>query len=89
MAEREVLRTGKEKGDITKLCGKWGRDPSGWVSVSKSRAIQHIDDKVHRYFVQGRYSKVYVLVVNYKDGPRLRTSPDKTKANNLDNLLGC
>ena len=43
MATRRVTRTGKDPyGDITALCGLWGR-------ASKSDAIRHIEFRVHSY----------------------------------------
>ena len=85
MAEdRKVTQTGKDgDGDITKLCGSWG-------NASKANAISDIDHKRITYFVQqpgcGRSG---IHVVNGATGKYLRSDPDTTSDNNLDNLPDC
>lgn len=84
MAERKVTSTGKdEDGDITKLCGNFG-------VVTKFQAIQHIDNKIHSYYVhESGPDRVYVRVVNGSNGKYLRTDADSYSRNNLDNLPDC
>ena len=84
MADRKVTKTGKDTdGDITKLCGSWG-------SASKATAISDIDHGTNSYYVQqpgcGRSD---IHVVNGPTGKYLRSDPDKTSNNNLDNLPDC
>ena len=69
-------------GNITALCGAWGRHNS-------NDAIKDIDDNGHTYYVQQpRTLRADVIVVN--DTPRyLRSTPDTTSSNNLDNLPDC
>ena len=83
MADRRVTKTGKSGGgNITALCGAWGRRNS-------NDAIKDIDDNVHTYYVQQPgTSRADVIVVN--DTPRyLRSTPDTTSLNNLDKLPDC
>ena len=84
MADRRVNASDKDSdGDITKLCGGWG-------SVTKSQAIQHIEDGTHAYYVQQPgTSRVDVHVVDGPTGKYLRTDPDPKSSNNLDNLPAC
>ena len=86
MADRRVTRTGKDAdGDITALCSdEW------WSPRPKAAAIQDIKSGTHSYYVQGPGSKrVDVHVVQGPSGPYLRTDPDKTEHNNLDDLPDC
>ena len=66
MADRRVTRTGKDRdGDITALCGVWGR-------TSTADAIREIDYRVHTYYVQDAYSRrANILVVNGPKGKYL------------------
>ena len=83
MADRQVTRTGKNTdGDITALCGGWGRS-------SSADAIRDIDNGTHTYYVQQPgTARSNVIVVD--DTPRyLRTTPDSSSQNNLDNLPDC
>ena len=84
MADRRVTQSGKDRdGDITALCGVWGR-------ALKATAIREIDDRVHRYFVRlSGGADVDVVVVNGRSGRYLRTDPDRTSRNNLDDLPDC
>ena len=76
--------TGKDRdGDITALCGTWGR-------VSKQTAIREIENRLHRYFVQDRLGRqANVIVVNGQYGKHLRTDPNSSCSDNLDNLPNC
>ena len=84
MANLQVTRSGKDtEGDITALCGSWGRS-------SKVEAIRDIENNAHRYYVQtAPGSTVDVIVVTRNNRKHLRTDPDWTKKNNLDNLPDC
>lgn len=84
MADRRVKRTGKDSdGDITSLCGDWGL-------TSKSSAIVDIELNLNTYYVQDSYSRrADVKVVNGSTGKYLRTDPDATCSDNLDNLPNC
>ncbi len=86
MASRQVERTGKDSdGDITALCGGWGR-------ASKQQAIQDIERGTHNYWVQvAGVGPVNVVVMpgDARRGKYLRTDPDKTTRNNLNDLPNC
>ena len=84
MADRRVTETGKDRdGDITALCGGWGR-------TRKALAIIEIESGVHRYYVQDRYGyRANVQVVNGPRGKYLRTDPNSSCSDNLDNLPNC
>lgn len=84
MAERQVTRTGKDiNRDITALCGWWWR-------ASKAEAIQHIEAGWYTYFVQDRFGRrADVHVVNRRTGKYLRTDPNSSCSDNLDNLPDC
>lgn len=81
--DRRVRRTGKNRqGDITSLCGDFGE-------VSKDTAIADIEARRHRYFVREVTPEVDVNVVRDGFSKHLRTTADRTSANNLDNLPDC
>jgi hypothetical protein len=84
MADRRVTGTGKDSnGNITSLCGGWG-------SVTKSTAITEIDMGWNTYFVKDSYGRrADINVVNGATGKYLRTDPDSTCSDNLDNLPDC
>lgn len=86
MEDRRVTRTEKdEDGDITALC-----NPSAdWKRCSKSLAISDIENETYRYYVEVGDKEVDVLVVKGQSGKHLRTSPDPTVHNNLDDLPDC
>lgn len=82
MASRQVTRTRKDKdGDITALCNP-GRY---WSPRSKRDAVQDIESERHNYWVSVRGKRVDIHVVN----GHLRTDPDETTHNNLDDLPDC
>lgn len=86
MADRRVTHTSKDAdGDITGLCNP----SSDWRQVSKSEAIRHIRLKTHRYYVESNGHRSDVHVVHRRSGAYLRTDPDPTGANDLDNLPDC
>lgn len=84
MADRRVTMTGKDKdGDITALCGGWGR-------TTKSVAIREIESRLSTYYVQDAYSRrANVQVVNGATGKYLRTDPNSSCSDNLDSLPDC
>lgn len=84
MTDRRVTRTGKDRdGDITKLCGSWG-------SVAKQDAIRQIEGRIYKYFVQDNLGRrADVIVVDGPTGKYLRTDPNSSCSDNLDNLPNC
>lgn len=85
MADRQVLRSRKDKdGDITALCGD-----EYWSPRLKADAITDIDYGFHTYYVGSGTARVEVRVVRGANGKYLRTDPDKTSHNNLDDLPNC
>lgn len=83
---RKITRSKKNSdGDILAICNQ----EAWWSPVTKSQAIKDIDSKTHSYYVVIGYQEVDIHVVNGKNGPYLRTDPDKTSTNNLDNLPDC
>lgn len=86
MADRQVTATRKdEDGDILALCnsGAW------WSPRKKTDAIKDIDDEDHSYYVQKGAKRVDIHVVKGPTGKYLRTDPDVTDSNNLDDLPDC
>ena len=81
---RQVTRTSKDlDGDITALCGDWGK-------TFKYTAIAEINQNPGCYYVQQPGTlPVDVIVVLGPTGPYLRTTADQYDANNLDNLPPC
>lgn len=87
MIDRKVTQSGKdEDGDIIALC-----NPDAWWSPrEKDDAISDITSKTHRYYVKVGNNEVNIHVVNDpKKGKYLRTNPDETSSNNLDDLPDC
>lgn len=86
MADRQVTRSGKDAdGDITALCNPG----QSWSPRRKANAISDIDSGLHGYHVVTNGKRVEVRVVNGPRGKYLRTDPDTTPRNNLDDLLDC
>lgn len=87
MADRKVTQTGKDKDrDITKLC----RPGADWSPRRKADAIEDIKKDRHTYFVElPGLGRVDIKVVRGSHGDYLRTDPDKTTRNNLDDLPDC
>ena len=84
---RQVTRTRKDSGgDITHLCG--GPD-AGWGTVPVADAITQIRSGTIVYFTGTDGDVTFVNVIDDPDGPYLRTDPDATSANNLDELPDC
>jgi hypothetical protein len=86
MARRKVTHSRKdEDGDITALCNP----VSFWSPRLKAGAISDIESKTHQYFVRVGDQEVDIHVVDGSTGKYLRTDPDKTSTNNLDDLPDC
>jgi hypothetical protein len=61
-----------------------------WSPKNKYIAILEIEANVHRYFVKVGNDEVDIQVVNdLIKGKYLRTDPDKTTSNNLNELPDC
>lgn len=83
MAKR-VTKTGKDSdGDITSLCGySWSR--------TKTQAISDIESARESYYVQdSRARTADVHVVHGPTGKYLRSDPNSSCSDNLDNLPNC
>lgn len=53
-------------------------------------AILEIEENIHRYFIRVGKDEVDIHVINDRlKGKYLRTDPDKTKRNNLNDLPDC
>ncbi|NQV18664.1 MAG: DUF3892 domain-containing protein [Armatimonadetes bacterium] len=87
MTERKVTHTQKDNdGDIIALCNP----DETWSPILKADAIRDIESQSSRYYVQVGYNKVYIHVVSDQiKGKYLRTDPDCTDSNNLDDLPDC
>jgi hypothetical protein len=79
---REVTATRKEHGTITHLCNR----SASWSPVPVGQAIDEIESRTVRYFVRNGDQITAVRVV---DGSYLRTLPDDTTDDNLDQLPDC
>lgn len=85
MADRKVTRTGKNsEGDITSLCSD-----AFWSPRKKADAISDIETGTHTYYVMSGAKRVDIHVVKGSTGKYLRTDPDATSKNNLDDLPDC
>lgn len=83
MADRRVRQTGKNTdGDITALCNTG----EFWSPRAKADAVRDIRSRLHTYYVDEAGYRTEVHVTS--DG-HLRTDPDPTSKNNLDNLPDC
>jgi len=88
MSDKKVTETGKDDdGDITKLCNP----DENWSPREKDDAIDDIENGHHTYYVDESGSdRVDIEVVDDDEkGKYLRTDPDETTENNLDNLPDC
>lgn len=86
-ADRQVTRSAEDRdGDITALCAPG----AFWSPRKKWDAISDIENGTHTYFVhQPGTTRTTVRVVNGANGKYLRTDPDPSSKNNLDNLPDC
>ena len=86
MAKRTVTQSRKDAdGDITALCSPGNL----WSPRLKAGAISDIENKTHQYFVGVGVNEVDIHVVDGPSGKYLRTDPDTTNTNNLDDLPDC
>ena len=86
MADRRVTHTGKDDDrDITALCNPG----QSWSPRKKADAISDIDNKIHTYYVDSGGKRTNIHVVHGPNGKYLRTDPDTTAKNNLDDLPNC
>lgn len=87
MADRQVTRSRKDRdGDITALCnpGQY------WSPRAKADAIADIENRTNTYYVVlSGQRRVEIRVVKGPGGKYLRTDPDTTSTNNLDDLPDC
>lgn len=86
LADRRVTATGKnEDGDLVSLCnaGEY------WSPRSSQDAIRDIESGAHTYHVGTGTNRTDVHVVDDAGGKYLRTDPDTTQGNNLDDLPDC
>jgi hypothetical protein len=79
---REVTATRKHNGTITHLCNR----SASWSPVPVDQAVDKIESQTVRYFVRNGDRIVAVRTV---DSRYLRTRPDSTTADNLDELADC
>ena len=87
MADRRVTKSRKDgDGDIIALCS----EDESWSPRFKNGAIRDIESGSHTYYVQDSGgSRTDIHVVNGPSGKYLRTDPDTTTVNNLDDLPDC
>ena len=87
MATRQVSRSRKDRdGDILALCSSG----QPWSPRQKQEAIDDIESRRHSYFVNvSGVGHVDIHVVRGPNGKYLRTDPDRTSRNNLDDLPEC
>ena len=86
MANRRVTASGKDAdGDITALCNS----AEAWSPRNKADAINDIESGTHSYYVGQGTDRVGIHVVDGSTGKYLRTDPDRTSTNNLDDLPDC
>ncbi len=82
---RVVKQTKKDSdGDITALCN----GAESWSPRSKAGAIADINAGIIEYRVKNSNGPI-VRVVHGSTGNYLRSDPDKTTSDNLDNLPNC
>ncbi len=86
MAERRVMQSKKDlNGDILSICNHGEH----WSPKSKDDAISEIENNIHSYYVVVGRERVEIKIVEGSMGKYLRTDPDKTTRNNLDDLPDC
>lgn len=86
MVERKITHTKKDSfGNILAICspGEW------WSPKSTDEAIMEIEEYLYLYYVNVDRQKVDIKVINGSTGKYLRTDPDRTTKNNLDDLPDC
>jgi len=87
MARRRVTQSRKDvDGDILALCNLG----MSWSPVKKAEAIREIESGTNSYFVRVNNQEVDIHVVRKANGDKyLRTDPDQTEHNNLNDLPDC
>lgn len=86
MAKRTVTQSEKDPdGDITALCNP----DEDWSPRPKLEAIADIEGGINQYVVGVAGQEVDIHVVDGPTGKYLRSDPDTTNTNNLDDLPGC
>ena len=86
MADRRVTRSRKDDdGDITHLCNPG----MSWSPRSKANVISDIESGTHRYYVRSGSNEADIHLVKGPTGKYLRTDPDSTTVDNLDDLPDC
>ena len=86
MIERQITNTKKDSsGNIVSFC-----NPDEWWSPKSANEILYdIEEVMYLYFVRVDGQKVEIKVINDLAKKYLRTDPDKTAKNNLDDLPDC
>lgn len=86
MVERQVKCVIRDDdGDIVKI----GNNGEWWSPRAVSDVISDIENGNYWYFVKVNNQIVFLHVVKEAYKKYLRTDPDKTKKNNLDDLPDC
>jgi len=86
MADREITCSGKDSdGDIISI----GNAGAYWSPRKKADAINDIESGEHSYYIQSASGRVDISVVGGPTGKYLRSSPNSTGVDNLDNLQNC
>lgn len=87
MIVRQVKATRKDpNGNITQLCN----EDEWWSPESSVEVIRDIETGSYRYYVQvGLATQVNIHVAGTGSNKYLRTDPDSTLINNLDELPDC
>jgi len=86
MIERQITNTKKDSsGNIVSFCnpGEW------WSPRSANEILYDIEEAMYLYFVIIDGQKVEIKVITELTRKYLRTDPDKTTKNNLDDLPDC
>lgn len=84
--DRRVTHSRKDGyGDITAL----GNPQASWSPRAKGYAISDIENGTHTYYTLVGGHRADIIVVHGQGGKYLRTDPDMTKKNNLDDLPDC
>ena len=86
MADRRVTATRKNNNGYINVIG----NPSEtWSPRLKSAVVYDILTKTHKYYVMIDGKRIDIIVVNGLTGTYIRTDPDKTVRNILDELPDC
>jgi pimeloyl-ACP methyl ester carboxylesterase len=86
LLDRAVTATRKDPdGDILALCN----EGATWSPRAKADAIRDIETGAYTYHVRGEGGRTGIHVVDGPSGKYLRTDPDATGCNNLEELPDC